>query len=525
MPRAQGLEFFLRFAPPLLLLALGLYHAQHYSLWDDEANTALLAQHVRATGDTVAEWGDRVIAYRNGAELETGADGKLRARYVSPLQYYVEALAVPHPDASTPIDPFVARLPFILFWALTTFWIFWRAPRSTLVWLALLLFLTPTWTLFGVQARYYSLTLFFAACSLEVALFRPTLDERPRAFWGLLGLSTALLFVSNYLTGLAWMGLLAWALLRTHKLKPFSQSKTLLQSLLAFSTPHLIFSLPVFLIWNPLGKSVVQEKNSLTQKLKLFFWNWRDLNGTQMGVLALMIGLGLWLQAKKSPLNRFGLYLSAVALYLAVIASFSPQPVGGTNVADVRYLYPLMLITIVWSLDVILALQKKMKTGLVLILVLILNGTLILQRGQFQVPTIDWLQEQFSPAQDPYRAAAQLVREQLQDNTALITRHDQKPTLAVSLDYALYPLLTQLPEFVMVDQRTSEWTAGPLAPHYVLTFCNPGHVDRFGGLAVYKKVAQTKSVCREAFRPELFWRSFGKNEVLGEIELFERIEP
>jgi hypothetical protein len=100
------LRHFIAFFGILLFTLMGLKWMNSYTLWDDEANTALFAQAVHKTGDTTAQLGHNLIAYRQGAELNEN----LKARYVSPLQYYFLA---PFINPNHP-DPFQARIPFFI---------------------------------------------------------------------------------------------------------------------------------------------------------------------------------------------------------------------------------------------------------------------------------------------------------------------------------------------------------------------------------------------------------------------------
>ena len=131
----------------------------HYALWDDEANTALFAQSVWETGDTSAWRGDNLIAFQNGAELNE----HWKARYVSPLQYYVTAPFVGWLGATA----FAARLPFWLFgmlaFALLLHRLFQQEASPFVVWLwAIGWFGTVSLTLYIRNARYYSLTMLFS---------------------------------------------------------------------------------------------------------------------------------------------------------------------------------------------------------------------------------------------------------------------------------------------------------------------------------------------------------------------------
>src|SRR4051794_12211910 len=58
----------------------------HYSLWDDEAQTALNAEGILRTGDTSVVIGHNINVYRGGLLLSG-----LRDRFTAPLQAYVAA--------------------------------------------------------------------------------------------------------------------------------------------------------------------------------------------------------------------------------------------------------------------------------------------------------------------------------------------------------------------------------------------------------------------------------------------------
>ncbi len=58
-----------------------------YALWDDEANTALLAMSVWRTGDTSAVIGHNILGFNGGVTLSG-----FRERYIPPLMYYVAAV-------------------------------------------------------------------------------------------------------------------------------------------------------------------------------------------------------------------------------------------------------------------------------------------------------------------------------------------------------------------------------------------------------------------------------------------------
>jgi hypothetical protein len=105
------------------------------------------------------------------------------------------------------------------------------------------------------------------------------------------GFISALLFISNYLIGVAVLVCFIFHFIvhRKHKIK----------KIWAFIIPHFFISAPVFLIWNPLGKTVVELKNSPLDKLNLLFRNLRDFNGGHFGAILLLV-CGMFLLQEKA---------------------------------------------------------------------------------------------------------------------------------------------------------------------------------------------------------------------------------
>ena len=90
----------------LLVAAIFLFaRLGHYSLWDDEAITALIGLGVWRTGDTTAVAGDNIVGYRNGSLLSG-----LHDRHTPPLGFYLAAPSLGLLGHST----WAARLPFAL---------------------------------------------------------------------------------------------------------------------------------------------------------------------------------------------------------------------------------------------------------------------------------------------------------------------------------------------------------------------------------------------------------------------------
>src|SRR3954468_8129970 len=74
-------------AATLLVSSLLLFvHLGHYPLWDDEAQTCLIAKGVWKTGDTSAVLGQNIVAYRQGLLIRD-----FKERSSPPLQFYIAA--------------------------------------------------------------------------------------------------------------------------------------------------------------------------------------------------------------------------------------------------------------------------------------------------------------------------------------------------------------------------------------------------------------------------------------------------
>jgi hypothetical protein len=480
----------------LVFLGLGFQMVSQYSLWDDEANTALFAQTVRATGDTSAIFHESVIAYRNGAELNES----LKARYVSPLQYFFLAPFVRGQD------PVSARLPFFLLTVITLAWTIIRLNRMKLDdrfrmgWMALAVGMT-SFLLFGLQARYYALTLFFSVIAADLYWFRKIGGKTLFLF----GLATSLLFISNYLVGIALIAALAAHFL-VFRRKDFSE---VFRKLPFFIFPHLLISLPVLWIWNPIGKKVVEQQNSMLDRANLIFRNLRDFNGGMFGSILLLV-LGLIVLKEANSKKRFHQYGLIFLVYITVISLFSPQPVRGTILADIRYLYPLMLLSFVWTIDFWNSISNRR--------VVYWSGLLFFAfcslpyNGRFEFPVAKLFYEIRHPADDPYRVTGEWLQKNARPKAEVLS----------SLDYATYPLMFLAPDLRYLGQFERDQTE--VGADYVISFCDDSVLTRTREPSRYRVVAQFTMACREAYRPELFFRSFGQNQGVGSVKIFGKTE-
>ena len=162
-------------------------------LWQDEAETALLAQSVLVHGVPTAVDGDRVISQEGGAEFSPDDP---RWFWTPWLQHYATAASFALLGPST----FSARLPFVLF-ALGALGLTWALAREIDpgAWTAhasvVLLTTNVPFLLHARQCRYYAPAAFFAL--LLVWQYLRALDGR-RGAMAWLGLAAVGLFHSHY---------------------------------------------------------------------------------------------------------------------------------------------------------------------------------------------------------------------------------------------------------------------------------------------------------------------------------------
>jgi hypothetical protein len=212
---------------------------------------------------------------------------------------------------------------------------------------------------------------------------------------------------------------------------------------------------------------------------------------------------------KKKQKKRFKEYGILFLLYLITISLFSPQPVRATGQADIRYLYPLMILSFAWTIDFFNILRQKNKS-IFIASVFSFSFLAIPYSGQSRIHFVELVQELFQPAHDPY----QLVAHELKKISTSETLH---PSVLTSLDYANYPLMFISPQFKYIQ------TEPKIAPELLIDFCDgtirEGVEQKFS--VQYEKIASITTVCREAFRPEVFLRSFAVGEVLGHVNIYK----
>jgi hypothetical protein len=491
------------------LLAMGVLlftRLGHNALWDDEALTALGAKGVMQTGDTSISVGlGNLVAFRGGISVRG-----LSERSTPPLANYLTAVSF----LLFGINAWSARLPFALFGfataALMLLWVH-RKNWPTILVLALGMLGNVSFILYFRQCRYYGSTMFL---SVAIAWIYWEKKPSPRNLLILAALSV-LLFVSNYMGYLAlYLGLTLDYVIWKRKEWPL----TWRNGLLLFG-PQLVLNGAVACIWNPLRTPFggYEAMNSLVDRLTLFCWYWRDLNGCEFFSLpVLLLALVVGLRLRHAWLVRGCI---AMLVYVTVITFASPQPVELTSRADIRYASAIIPLAISLEAGALCALCGGRKILLIAVAILVFgtnlfNGGPFLDHG-FRSTLIDYAGELLHPPPEPYTPTAQWINDHVPAGDSIW----------VLPDYAAYPLMFHAPRALYAWQFNwpprPDFAGLPLIhfqgqepPDYLIAF-GPALEDMAHALqnwkhpgVSYDRVAMIDVFWKDLYRPELFWRSF-----------------
>lgn len=331
-----GLGAALALAAVLAFMGLG-----NHAFWDDEANTALFARNLLVHGALTAWDGTNVVGFRQGAEL----DEHLVNVYMPPLQYYAAAIGLALAGPTT----VGGRLVFVLMGLAAIvalgLWARWHLGRTVPAWLpATLLALSPAYLMYIRQCRYYAPAVLLTLAVLATAAY-PARTRRAQVIAGVVGGAAAFLLVlTNYLNAAALAACLPLlALLRRYRTRAFATWLAVVGCAL------VVAGVFVLLVANPLARDVVgaDPVRGLTRYATLLWWHLTGLGLFEFFPLAVPVALVALLPVRGlragAPLACEGLLLTlAMLVYSLVTVAFSPQPVGRTQVADMRYVVPLI---------------------------------------------------------------------------------------------------------------------------------------------------------------------------------------
>ena len=481
----------------------------HYSLWDDEANTALGAKAFLLHGDTDARVdGRNLLLYREGSETKD-----LKLRYIPPLQYIIAAVGIgcDNKSAAAGRAPFLcaglAAVAILLMWALR------RQQLVSSVFVVLLLTNTSL-LLFIRQCRYPAVTVLLAVLIAWIYL------EQRSSLWNgsLLALCFTALGCTQYLIFAATLT----CLVVDYSVWGRDGGRWPVWPFLASLFCGVVISIPVMITWNPLDKTVVDQAygNTMLQRVVLFFWNLRDLNWCEFASLPLILAGVLLLTG---PVRREVIRgITAIVVYVGVISVISPQPVSLTRVADVRYLVPLIPLALGVQALIIARLLPQHRQWTLAAAAIIgstnLGNVTWCPDGSVHCTVGEYVGELVEPADDPYGA----VSDWLKKNTA------EGTTVLVLPDYATYPLMFHAPHVTYAWQLGDRQRYDPqfaslsdinfkgiVPPDYIVGF-GPHRAQAVTVCAVLaqrgckcEEVVRLRVFWRDTYRPELFLRTFG----------------
>ena len=503
----------------LLFVPLG-----SYSLWDDEAETALGARGILKTGDTTALLDHNLHARRAGITLRN-----LHDRLTPPLASYLTALSFSVGQQ----DAWFARLPFALCGlgtvALMLYFLWEKTPSFGFVLtFGIALLSQVSLFLYFRQDRYYGTSLF-----LGVAIFYLYLTrwEKPWARFGV-GFLAALLFLSHPLICVQ-VGLILvvdWLVFGRSSV-PFE-----FRWLLEAGLPLVLLVGPSLFVWNPFltKSSGYLGEVSLADRWTLFYWNLRDLFTAEFMPSALLVlapvAFLLW---RNRWILRAGL---ALFVLLLVTSLLSYQRVQITDVADVRYLIVAIPIGLALSTLTLGVWVGKYSWGWVLSLVVLgtnLGSGKIFMEGRPASLPLLWWAELASPMEEPYSPVAEWIRKNI----------PPRSTVWVEPDYMMYPLMFHAPEPVyawqLEDPKDPQWAdlspihfKGRERPEYVIVFgpsisnVLPVLQQMNDAHSTYHQIGQINCFWKDLYRPEIFWRSFRTIQSTGQpnenVYLFQR---
>ncbi len=514
--------------PLILLCALLLFlRLDHYSLWDDEAMTALPSLGVLATGDTSAIVGQNIVAYQNGKHLRGLID-----RLAPPLAPYFGAPAL----AISPTSTFAARAPFALVglasFAFLLLWLRQAGADKRLTLLVAVGWLcNVSLLLYCRQCRYYSLDIFLTILACH-------------AYWMYLRGRGSLIYISVILGLLYSAFYLAYFVLGAcfvvdYLLYGRKARSLAVKDLVAAAITQAIMVLPVLYIWNPIGTGYnqVDRSNTWLQRLDLFFWNFRDINWNEFcSITLLAVALLAAIRFRHELIIRLSVFCLA---YIALTSFASPQPLAQATQADVRYLIALIPVFIVITSLAIDWLAGRSHL-MAIALALFAFGSNLPQGGIFPVGVqstpLLFAQELAKPNPDPYTAASTWINTHVQEGESIW----------VLPEYMMYPLMFHSPKAVYAWQLTlpPKEAFKSLPRIHFQGMAPPDYIFAFGPVVqniqnlfndwrsqniTYENAATLPVYWKDLYRPELRWRSFTPvvnfNPDLEAIYIFKRTSP
>ena len=401
---------------------LSLKNLGNIYLWEDEAETAVIAKNVLIYGYPSPWDMKNLVTQQNGQDIAIVGNHYLW-RWHPWLQYYVLApfLKIFGRNA------FAARLPFVLFGLGTIYLIYLIARRlfNERAAIFAILFATLSWPylVYIRQARYYALVLFFT--SLVIYFYLDFLEKRKNS-WVWFSLAAILLFHSNFVAFLGTiLGLLLHFLIfNSRNIKEYLTKIALV--LLVVS----LFTLPWFFVVDYF--SIKQQGVTFYSFLRSGKFYLKNINDY---IFPLVVFIGFFFFIKSIYQHRKEISLLVVTASTIVI----------TAAITISYPYTRYVVG-VFPLLFILAgvlfdwLMKKDKLFVMFIPVIILSNffnqlpNFLLNPRYYQKITLDlglfsYLYEINHNYDGPVEAIVNYINKHKNENTTVLTNYAWEPII------------------------------------------------------------------------------------------------
>lgn len=489
-----------------------------YGLWSDEADTVLFAEAVWQTGDTAAVLGQNVYAYRKGELLHD-----LHNRHTPPLSYYLLAPFAGRWGA----EPWAMRAPFALcglaMVVLAIVWL-WRSKANLAQWVSVLVvgFGNVSLFLFARQCRYYALAML---TTMLVTYFY----LRHRGGWGTLfaTLVTSLgLLTTQYLNFAALVVVLAVDYFTWQR----HVARWTRRDAIVLFTPLVITGGLLWWFWS--GHST--GGNGPIDRLVLAWWNLRDLHACETVNLLLVVAAPLlWLMTRDQWLLRIA---QAIVVYALAVALLSPQPVGQTQVADIRYLAPAiplgialtarwlywLVIHVTWKALAVVAIVAWTNAQFLLVTLLVappsgFHGWITEIERSFRVTPWQFIQEIAAPRQTAARTVSAWINEHVAPGQSVwvVPGEETYPHMAQA-PHAIYAWQLDAPVAEQFRDLPPIHVFGQQPVDIIIVYgpfvSDPKLTQLLDALKIagheYRRVATLDVFWDDAIRPELFWHRF-----------------
>lgn len=322
---------------------LALVRLDNTYFWDDEAVVGIHARNMLATGKLTSWDGRNLWAFRNGSVL----DSRLRPRDTT-LHFAITAASFRIFGVSTWAGRFPSVISGLLALALFGSWLLRnnRVSPPHAVYSFGLVALSVVFLLNIRQCRYYAIS--FLLCLLTFAAYQRCRARRRTLDFLLLTISAVGAFYIHPGVGTAFLLALAAMHLVCHR-REFSRAEWLksLAAAALFSMATVPYALAERIWVRPekLSGPPGEAPSWLADKLTLIWWNLREIN--TLGCVPWIIAAGLiwllWRQRNNEEVRTIVRPWLVLCLAFVIFMSLiSHQPTRATNIADVRYLLPIL---------------------------------------------------------------------------------------------------------------------------------------------------------------------------------------